>query len=633
MQGLFSVRGVVMIPVTIGAILFAAPAAADHDFAAGVSQGTINSPDIAEASGIVGGRTNPRILWTHNDSGDSARIFAIDDQAQVLGEYALVGAGKIDFEDIAIGPGPLPGNHYLYIGDIGDNNAVRPHIIVHRVPEPAVYVRQSSAPVARDLKGTRSINLTYPDGARDAETMMLDPITGDLFIATKQFNTTRVYRAAAADLNAGGEVALEFVRSISIGNLQTATAGGISRTGSEIIIKGYGFARLWPRAEGQSVGEALGGPYVNIPFVPFPVEPQGEAIGFDQFGQDYFTLSEGKSQPLYRYARTSDDGPAIPEALIDPGSAWKYLDDGSDQGTAWREPGFDDSAWSAGEGQLGYGDGDEETIIDFGGDPNDRYITTYFRRTFDVDNAAAIDSLRLLLVFDDGAAVYLNGQEIARVNLDPNAGFDDPATDEQDDLEDAWLTIDVDPSALVNGENDLAVEVHQVAPDSDDVSFDCQVLAFPAAIAEIDGVSIITGAILEGGVAEIRASDDAFLRTRSGFGETLADLHHMEIEVVATTSVESPASLNLTIESRISEPSGSAQVRMLNHSTSQFDLVRQYALGPADSIEVIADLDSATYISAMGEIEMRIKHIVFVPFLAFTFESFFNWVEIAVRKT
>ncbi|HXI51251.1 MAG TPA: hypothetical protein VNH84_07095, partial [Candidatus Saccharimonadales bacterium] len=100
--------------------------------------------------------------------------------------------------------------------------------------------------------------------------------------------------------------------------------------------------------------------------------------------------------------------------LVSFGSVWKYLDNGSDQGTAWRAPGFNDGAWASGPAQLGYGDGDEATIVSFGPDSANKYITTYFRRTFNVSNVSSYTNLAVQLLRDDAGVVYLNGTEIFR---------------------------------------------------------------------------------------------------------------------------------------------------------------------------------------------------------------------------
>src|SRR5207249_5049599 len=97
--------------------------------------------------------------------------------------------------------------------------------------------------------------------------------------------------------------------------------------------------------------------------------------------------------------------------LLTNGASWRYLDDGSDQGTGWRAVDFDDSAWAAGPAQLGYGDGDEATVVSFGADPNLKYITTYFRHAFMMTNSADFSALTVQLLRDDGGVVYLNGVE------------------------------------------------------------------------------------------------------------------------------------------------------------------------------------------------------------------------------
>jgi hypothetical protein len=103
-------------------------------------------------------------------------------------------------------------------------------------------------------------------------------------------------------------------------------------------------------------------------------------------------------------------------ALVTAGASWRYKDDGSNQGTAWRAVGFNDSSWAQGPAQLGYGDGDEATLVN-GGPASNHFATTYFRRTFQVASVAALRGVRLELLRDDGAAVYVNGAEVLRDNL------------------------------------------------------------------------------------------------------------------------------------------------------------------------------------------------------------------------
>ncbi len=166
--------------------------------------------------------------------------------------------------------------------------------------------------------------------------------------------------------------------------------------------------------------------------------------------------------------------PTTTLTYIPAGSVWKYLDNGTNQGTAWRAGSFNDSTWASGPAQLGYGDGDEATVVSYGSDPNNKYITTYFRTSFNVTNPAQISALNIGLVRDDGAVVYLNGTEVFRSNMptgtityttlaSTNVGGTDEST---------FFPGTASPSLLVAGANVIAVEIHQSVGDSSDISFD-----------------------------------------------------------------------------------------------------------------------------------------------------------------
>ena len=160
------------------------------------------------------------------------------------------------------------------------------------------------------------------------------------------------------------------------------------------------------------------------------------------------------------------------------GAFWRYLDDGSDQGTAWRQPGFDHSSWFVGQAELGYGDFDETTVVSFGPNANSKYITTYFRRSFDVVDPSALQRVCMRMLRDDGAAVYLNGIEIARGNLPAGALYTTPASSTvASTREEVYHYRSIDPALLVRGCNFLAVEVHQRSGTSSDLSFDLEVWA------------------------------------------------------------------------------------------------------------------------------------------------------------
>ena len=157
--------------------------------------------------------------------------------------------------------------------------------------------------------------------------------------------------------------------------------------------------------------------------------------------------------------------------LVSVGSAWRYLDNGSNQGTAWRARTFADTGWKQGNAQLGYGDGDEATVVSFGPDANQRYVTTYFRRQFNVDTST-LGTVTLQLKRDDGAVVYLNGTEVVRSSMPTGTISSTTLATDSGSTENQFLSYTVPASAFVNGSNTLAVEVHQSSRTSSDVSFD-----------------------------------------------------------------------------------------------------------------------------------------------------------------
>jgi hypothetical protein len=185
--------------------------------------------------------------------------------------------------------------------------------------------------------------------------------------------------------------------------------------------------------------------------------------------------------------------PPAPITLVPSGTTWAYLDDGTDQGTAWRNPGFDDSLWSRGAAELGYGDGGEVTRINCGPAPGcnfNNFITTYFRTTFNVTNKSILSNPSFLHRIDDGAVIYLNGTEVGRLNMPPGAithvtetpGAIPEVAVPTDPLASgvAWVFNSATTlGALVDGVNTIAVEVHQDQPASTDVSFDLVFRATP----------------------------------------------------------------------------------------------------------------------------------------------------------
>lgn len=246
---------------------------------------------IEETSGMAVSRKNPSWIYVHNDSGGEPEVYILDTLGNYLGTLKIDGAENRDWEDLAIGPGPIEGENYLYIGDIGDNFGREEEMIIYRIQETGQLENDMSAK-------PEIIKLRYPDGPKDSETLLVDPISGDLYVLTKRESKNTLYKAAKDLLIDGNTVELEKVLQLPV----TLSVGGdISADGSQVLIKNYWVIYYWSRIEGETLEETLSRKAKLLPYEP---EPQGEAIAFEPEGETYFTLSEKKlriNPVLYRY--------------------------------------------------------------------------------------------------------------------------------------------------------------------------------------------------------------------------------------------------------------------------------------------------------------------------------------------
>jgi hypothetical protein len=274
--------------------------------------GSIEDPNITEASGLVASRTYPGVLWTHNDSGGRPELSAISTTGANLGAYAVPGATATDWEDVAIGPGPEAGRHYLYIGDIGDNLMNRAGVTVYRVPEPDARPDGTGG----SFTDVTPIQLQYPTGPVDAESVIVDPIRGDLYVLTKEWSsaTSRVMRARAAQLSSGAPIALEQVASFPTDSPPTSatplgqglpgtlvTGADISPDGKVVLVRTYRRIFAFRRPRNGKLAQA----FTHRPCdAPQTEEPQGEAVAFAANGGAYFTVSEGVHSPINRFTVT-----------------------------------------------------------------------------------------------------------------------------------------------------------------------------------------------------------------------------------------------------------------------------------------------------------------------------------------
>lgn len=258
----------------------------------------VQATDLDEASGLAASRRSPGVLWSHDDSGGDPVVFAIGADGADLGAFRVAGAEATDWEDLALGPGPGgAAPDLLYLGDIGDNRASRPSVTVYRAPEPTVApLAVGSGETGGEITGAEALTLTYADGPHDAEALVADPVTGDLFVLTKEWPGRPVgaYRIPAG---AGPDAPVEMARAgdVAVPSGELVTGADISPSGALIAVRTYGLVLLWDRAEDESVPEALAGEPCRA---PVEAEAQGESVAVEPDGRGYVTVGEGLNQPV-----------------------------------------------------------------------------------------------------------------------------------------------------------------------------------------------------------------------------------------------------------------------------------------------------------------------------------------------
>lgn len=257
---------------------------------------------LPEVSGIVQSHES-FVLWMINDSGDEPYVYAVDTRKGLLSKHRLAGAANVDWEDIAIAPSNAGydslGNRLndLYIADIGDNNAKRKSVVIYRIPEPDVF---SSSTISES--SVEKFELTYPDGPRDAEALLVDPLRGEIVIVTKRDAKARIY---SCDDLASSPVQLRFRGELPF---TLITAGDVASNGRTIILKNYHKAWEWTRDPNEPLWKALLREGKRIPYGP---ELQGEAICYDQSDRGYYSTSEredgGDAAPIFYYPLKSSN--------------------------------------------------------------------------------------------------------------------------------------------------------------------------------------------------------------------------------------------------------------------------------------------------------------------------------------
>lgn len=260
--------------------------------------GTIKTSEITESSGVVDSRCNANVLWTHNDSGDGNFIYALDKQGTKLGTFRVSGAKNVDWEDIATLKNPA-GECFLYIGDTGNNDLDRDELTIYRVKEPIVTGdTNSSREKPIETEKAEALKFSYPDYTHNAETLLVHPMTGDIYVVTKEDSDPAGVYKFPANFNSASTSRLERISDFKVPAIPYGmlTGGDISPDGKHVVICDYfaayeislpanaaNFDDIWKQ---------------NITKINLGERKQGEAIAYSTDGKSIYATSEKKNSPV-----------------------------------------------------------------------------------------------------------------------------------------------------------------------------------------------------------------------------------------------------------------------------------------------------------------------------------------------
>jgi hypothetical protein len=263
------------------------------------------------------------VVFTHNDSGDGARFFAVDTTScATRASFAVGGATNSDWEDMARGTAS-DGTSVIWLADIGDNQRRRSSVVVYEVAEPG------AAASGGTVRPRSTWTLTYPDGSHDAEALLVDPETGRPVVVTKDIagGKSQAFRVPAGGSGELEPLARIDVRALDGGADGSLTAGDTSPDRSAVVLRSYGGAWVWTAAPGEPLAAVLARKPATV---DVPLDRQPEAISFTRDGRGLWLTSEGVSAPIHHIPLTASGQPgdpapattaAVPSVVQEPAEA------------------------------------------------------------------------------------------------------------------------------------------------------------------------------------------------------------------------------------------------------------------------------------------------------------------------
>lgn len=249
---------------------------------------TMKRQDYNELSGVAASILNPGILYMHDD-GRNSPVIITNAAGEDLGMIILDGMSTLNPEDISVGPGPESGKTYIYYADIGDNKYSRSSVSIYRFEEP--LLKTPSINTVIHVSSISKIELKYPTYSYNAEALLVDPLTRDIYIASKEKSRSVIYRAAYPQ-STSAVITLEPLLKTPF---DLITSGDISVDGKEILLRNKGQIWYWLRNKDQNIADALKMAPQIAPYAGN--EHQGEGVGFAVDGSGYYTNTEIRDYP------------------------------------------------------------------------------------------------------------------------------------------------------------------------------------------------------------------------------------------------------------------------------------------------------------------------------------------------